>query len=161
MPPSHRPVADRIWKYVHKTETCWLWTGHLNNNGYGKIGDEGRRSVYAHRAMYELLIAPIPPGLTIDHLCRTPACVNPAHLEPVTHAENLRRGRHAQSEKTHCPQGHPYEGRNVLVSHRGNGNPFRLCRTCLYERGKLAKRKMRAERRALGISEPSHHGRTP
>lgn len=71
---------------------CWLWTGTIERTGYGRFWLGGRQEI-AHRASYALLIGPIPEGLTIDHLCRVRACVNPDHLEPVTLAENIRRER--------------------------------------------------------------------
>src|SRR4051812_43428872 len=70
---------------------CWLWAGAKNDRGYPQVGHEGR-TVYAHRLYYTLLVGAIPPGLDLDHLCRKRSCVNPQHLEPVTHAENVRRG---------------------------------------------------------------------
>jgi hypothetical protein len=69
---------------------CWIWGLALNPNGYGHIEREGRHHG-AHRWVYEQIVGPIPAGMTIDHLCRNKPCVNPDHLEPVTHAENLRR----------------------------------------------------------------------
>jgi hypothetical protein len=90
---------------------CWLWMGAVTNGGYGIINIGGRKPppTRAHRLTYELLVGPIPEGLELDHLCRVPCCVNPKHLEPVTHAENVRRGNAGKnmSERTHCPKGHP------------------------------------------------------
>jgi hypothetical protein len=65
---------------------CWLWTASTDQGGYGKY-----RRMQAHRYAYELFIGDIPPGLEMDHLCRMRECVNPFHVEPVTHAENMRR----------------------------------------------------------------------
>jgi hypothetical protein len=70
---------------------CWIWTRATDWKGYGHF-TVGNTSVRAHRAMYEERYGPIPEGLVIDHLCRTPSCVNPDHLEPVTALENHRRG---------------------------------------------------------------------
>jgi hypothetical protein len=95
--------------------------------GYGVLSTvDGNR--YAHRLAYELLVGPIPEGLHIDHLCRRPECVNPAHLEPVTNVENIRRGNAGlfQASKTHCKQGHPYDEKNTLIRRSGG----RACREC-------------------------------
>ena len=75
---------------VKKTNTCWIWNGCVRN-GYGLFRYK-EKVIGAHRFSYELLRGPIPKGLQLDHLCRVRNCVNPNHLEPVTQAENLRRG---------------------------------------------------------------------
>lgn len=94
-------VEQRIERYVEKIGNCWAWTG-AEINGYGALSIDGvnRR---AHRVIYEHLVGPIPEGLHLDHLCRNPSCVNPAHLEPVTPAENNRRARAANLEGIGCP----------------------------------------------------------
>ena len=121
------------WTRVQKTSGCWLWTGAKTGSGYGQISRQGpgwRKTHLAHRLAYEELVGPIPGDKEIDHLCCNPVCVNPNHLEPVTHAENLRRmterGRNWQQAKTHCPKGHPYSGDNLILPRRGG----RGCRTC-------------------------------
>ncbi len=74
-------------------EPCWLWTMSLDGRGYGQMWDREKRTrVTAHRFLYEHIVGPVPEGLDLDHLCRVRHCVNPAHLEPVTRAENVRRG---------------------------------------------------------------------
>lgn len=84
---------EKIFARVEPTGFCWHWTGGLNNCGYGQVGFNGRTTP-AHRAVYELLVGPIPKGLQLDHLCHVRICVNPDHLEPVTKRENmLRAGR--------------------------------------------------------------------
>ena len=108
------PAIVRFCQRVNKTESCWLWMGKVypskHNMGYGKFWNYDR-TVQVHRFSYELFVGPIPAGLTIDHLCRKPICVNPAHLEPVTLKENILRGNGAaalNSRKTQCKNGHPF-----------------------------------------------------
>lgn len=91
----------RLWSKVAVTPSCWLWQGNTDRDGYGCLEVAGRFT-RAHRFAYELLVGPIPEGLTLDHVwergCRHHNCVNPAHLEPVTREENTRRAnevRHA------------------------------------------------------------------
>ena len=86
-----KSISERFWEKVDKTATCWLWRASIRNHGYGRIKVNGRAE-QAHRVAYELLVGPIPEGLTLDHLCRVRLCVNPAHLEPVTQKVNIRRG---------------------------------------------------------------------
>jgi len=100
---------------------CRAWLGSLTKDGYGQFLADGRRSVSAHKAAYELVYGPVPDGLELDHLCRVRCCINPEHLEPVTHAENIRRGEYRKgwdkrmARKTLCINGHPYTGDNVVV----------------------------------------------
>jgi hypothetical protein len=122
--PALRPVEDRFWdKIQFRSDRCWDWTGNHDKLGYSRMAFAklGRR---AHRVAYELLIGPIPDGLEIDHLCRNRGCVNPWHLEPVTHRENVRRGKLATV--TQCTKGHPYDALNTGI-YRGR----RYCRTCM------------------------------
>ena len=98
-PVRPRSAAARLWVRVRWTPGCWLWTGKLLPNGYGNVstGPKGATSsTTAHRAVYEAFVGPISEGLQLDHLCRNRRCVNPAHMEPVTAAENVRRARAAQ-----------------------------------------------------------------
>ena len=128
-PKSVKP-ADRFWAKVELTEDCWVWTGHLRR-GYGTLMQDGHDG-YAHRFAYESFVGPIPEGLQIDHLCRNRACVNPAHMEPVTLRENILRGESSAAKnarKTHCKRGHPLSGENL---YRFGGS--RSCRECQQRR---------------------------
>jgi hypothetical protein len=120
---------EKFWAKINKEGLggCWLWMGATTGkSGYGRIYVQ-RRMVLAHRFAYELTTGPIPAGMDLDHLCRTRLCVNPAHLEPVTHHENVLRGEGGahHAAKTHCPKGHPYSPENTLVW-RG----IRNCKAC-------------------------------
>ena len=101
------PWPENLLRRLELDGGCVVFTG-WKRKGYGQVYRDGR-SVQAHRAMWELMIGPIPPGLDLDHLCRNRACVNLAHLEPVTRRENLQRGRNWNREKVACPRGHPYD----------------------------------------------------
>lgn len=114
--PVRKSAPDRFWVKVHKTNDCWYWTASLDSAGYGLFRANGRMNK-AHRYAYELLVAPIPAGLTIDHLCRVRTCVNPDHLEAVTQQENTARAR-----KSHCIRGHEFTKENTYWS--------RSCRAC-------------------------------
>lgn len=110
---------------------CWIWFGNTAE-GYGYIAGRG-----AHRIAYELYRGPIPAGLQIDHLCRVRSCVNPAHMEPVTIRENLRRGQTiaaANAAKERCPKGHEF----TFYRQRGT----RYCQPCRneWQRAKRASR---------------------
>lgn len=88
----------RTDRYTITDTGCWEWQRSINRDGYGHIFKEGRCRL-AHRVFYEELIGPIPEDLTLDHLCRNRACVNPDHLEPVTQAENCQRGALAVTDR--------------------------------------------------------------
>lgn len=120
-----------MWSHIDVTvDGCWLWTGARLASGYGSMRWQGKARV-VHRVMYELEIGPIPGGLQIDHLCRVRPCCNPAHLEPVTHAENLRRGRGfagLNAAKDRCPAGHAYTPENTYT--RPSAPTTRECILC-------------------------------
>ncbi len=128
-----RSVEERFRSYLKPDENgCVLWSGCVNDKGYGRFNTENRKTVLAHRFAFLLSGQAIPDGLELDHLCRVPACCNPLHLEPVEHRENVRRGlagktvNNPQKRKTHCPNGHPYSGENLYDTPCGR----RHCREC-------------------------------
>ena len=160
----------RLRTYVDKEsspEGCWLWLRSCQPSGYGQIRIDGD-TVYAHIAMYELIVGPVPEGKELDHLCHTRStdcaggptcrhrpCVNPEHLEPVLPEENWKRGNsptRINADKTHCKNGHPYE--DGVVGPNGK----RVCMLCQRPSGipakKLSTNDVREIRRALndGVS---------
>lgn len=112
---------------------CWLWTGCLNKpNGYGLFSRTGKARQVAHVYSYELHVGRVPEGLELDHRCRMRCCVNPTHLEPVTHKVNVLRGDTFQAKnarKTRCPAGHEYAGSNLFEQMTRKGLQ-RICRAC-------------------------------
>lgn len=89
-------LAERLERqHVRAAGGCWLWIGRRDRYGYGKFRVDGVERT-AHRVVYEHLVGPVPDDLELDHLCRIRLCVNPAHLEPVTHLENTRRAVQAR-----------------------------------------------------------------
>lgn len=146
-------IEQRFWRKVDASgglDACWFWTASVDGGGYGEfVPVRNEKKAKAHRFAYELLVGPIPDGLELDHLCHTEdltchpirqepcrhrACCNPWHMEPVTHAENLRRGRsdpnrlgRVEAAKTHCKWGHPFDEANTYITPRG----YRNCRACM------------------------------
>lgn len=138
--PGRRTELQR-WAAKVKLPTtpdgCWEWTGALHHGGHGEFR-VGRRMVRAHRFGYETFVGPIPDGMDLDHFRLNPGprrcgcmsrCVNPEHVEPVTHRENILRGtapsaRNARA--THCPAGHSYDETNTYRTKEG----YRRCRSC-------------------------------
>lgn len=146
-------TESRFWAKVDVGHPlgCWGWTA-AKDKGYGRfrIGsqtDGTRTMVAAHRWSYEQLIDEIPDGMTLDHLCRNPPCVNPDHLEVVSQAENTRRGvasdllARRKAQQTHCAQGHRYDEENTYVDPRG----WRKCRACARAYARRKKRESEAQ----------------
>lgn len=139
-------VRERLLSKIieDKSRGCWIWTASLNGGGYARLGVDGHIRV-AHRVSYECFRCEIPDGMYLDHLCRDRRCINPYHLEPVTHSVNCIRGNigansplaQKQKAKTHCPKGHEYTDENTYI----NKNGARVCKKCsaISYRNKVAK----------------------
>lgn len=121
--PHYWTIEDR----GHDTP-CWIWQGSLDTRGYGRFVAEGVK-YKAFWFYWEQENGPVPEGLVLDHLCRVPACMNPAHLEPVTNGENVLRGQGPpalNARKAECQNGHPFDAENTYTDPTGR----RRCRTC-------------------------------
>jgi len=138
-------LAAKLLANSEPTETgCLRWRGSHNSKGYGDIYNAGKY-LRAHRVAYEVWIGPIPDGLEVDHVyakgCRYRDCIEPSHLEAVTHTENIRR----KPRPSHCPEGHEYTTENTILRRRNNRpGTEKSCRTC--RNRKL--REQRARKRA-------------
>ena len=113
---------------------CWIWSGTIAGNGYGIMRMPERKTMVAHRFVFLSVGRVIPVGMELDHLCRNRRCVNPDHLEPVTHSENMLRAFAAAGRASICKYGHPLDG---IRSRSGGG---RYCKQC----NLLNKQKQRA-----------------
>ena len=140
-------------------ENCWEWVGAHTVLGYGVVRRDNKNKS-AHRLSYEAFVGPIPLGLELDHLCRNTKCINPAHLEPVTHQVNVLRGvgtPAVHAAKTHCDRGHEFSEKNTKTGPKGD----RVCIECSRIRGRAWYYKHRervAERRRLRLYGPRTGG---
>jgi hypothetical protein len=134
-------VQHRIMRRVTIVDSgCWIWSGSTNGagdcGGYAVMGIDGT-SLLVHRLSLLVANGEFDPVLDVDHKCRQTRCVNPDHLEAVTHAINQERGKNGR--KDFCARGHAMSGANV-ENGTSRGRPIRRCRACstvaAHERGK-------------------------
>ena len=124
-------VDKHVLSRVAHLGPCWLWLGPLTRNGYAPVRVAWSIRRKGHALVFEAMKGPLPSGLELDHLCRRTNCVNPDHLEPVTHEENVRRGESIcakQSRQTHCVRGHALTEDNLVLAKLRRG--IRECATC-------------------------------
>jgi len=122
---------------------CIVWTGSIDKEGYGRVWVRPGHQA-AHRYSWEWLHGPVPQGKELDHICRVRACVNARHLEPVTHAENVRRGL---AVKQFCTRGHLLSEHGYWFVRLGRRFPVRRCRTCRAASDKLSRNKQFKKKR--------------
>jgi len=146
----YEPLRNRLMKRIRKVVrikrlgACWEWTGLTGPyDGYGVLKYKGILEK-AHRLSYKELIGPIPMDKPmILHKCDNRSCINPRHLQPGTKIDNandcVNRGRHFQSNQTHCKRGHRFDAENTRLSHGD-----RVCRAC----ARLHAREFRARKAA-------------
>lgn len=135
---SREPLSVRFWRKVEKAEDGhWYWRGFASK-GYGVIRIDSTTIKRVHVLSYELYWGPVPDGKEVDHVCRVTLCVNPEHLEAVTHGENIRRGLRGRlhEKPSHCANGHALTKNNMAIhkdaANEGNGYRWR-CKTCQRE----------------------------
>ena len=154
--PDNQPITLE-WLFAQSTPIphcgCWVWDRALSPAGYGVVRYDGRMR-RTHDVSYILHYGDIPVGLEPDHLCRVRSCINPLHLEAVTHKENMRRspymGTHliaTNSTKIFCPSGHPYAGSNLYITPTGT----RQCVKC--KRLRVIESRARIKKRAETIGD--------
>jgi hypothetical protein len=135
--PAHKPISERLadLSMPEPNTGCWIWIGHVDRCGYGKVGSVDGESL-AHRASFKTFVGPIRDGFELHHRCRERSCINPDHLQQVRHADNVAAAdytkNHRNGRKRRCKRGHPFTPENTIIK-RSNGAERRNCRTCARE----------------------------
>lgn len=134
---SKQPILERIAaSTIMLPNNCHGWTASRAGHGYPYISFNGKRQL-VHRITHEQMFGPIPEGKEAHHECENKGCINPLHIRPVSHSENIKLSNPWKSswlrKKTHCPEGHEYNQSNTYLW-RG----YRHCRSCRKTRQQLA-----------------------
>ena len=141
--PARKSIAQSLedLSFPDPNSGCWYWCGHLDVDGYSKL-----RGTTGHKLSYETFVGPVPEGLELDHKCRNRACINPGHLQCVTHVDNVAKAvhgeKHRNTRKTHCLHGHVFSKSNTRVE-TWNGVTMRKCRACMTVRQRLRRARLR------------------
>lgn len=142
---SRAEVERLLIKYGHQVKFsssvggCWKWSGYIGPDGYGSVGITHDKKLRAHRLFWLAFRGQHEKGLVLDHLCRNRDCVNPAHLDPVSRGENVKRGNHPNQvahRKNECRYGHKLTPENLYLAPKGE----RRCRICNKRREENRKR---------------------
>jgi hypothetical protein len=141
----------KIWAKLQVSGFCWHY-GDYKHKNHATVYFAGRR-IGVHKVVYEYLVGLVPEGYKLDHVCRNKRCVNPDHLEPVTHSENIKRAWKYSTKQgfegagkrskvsTHCRKGHNLSDVGVLLSKRANGTERKKCRACQHDAQERWRRK--------------------
>lgn len=142
-------IWARFWSKVdiRTPDECWLWCERLDpETGYAPFRLPDRWALAHRLALTFALGRPIADGLQANHTCDVKACMNPSHLYEGTQKQNvadqIRRGRHPEKNRTHCARGHEYAGENLYITPQGK----RHCRTCGRENARIYKKKRANDR---------------
>ena len=147
--PKTRPPVDRVMDRVEVDYFgCWLYTGPLDRDGYGmtsvpsSTAKRGWGTRRVHRVLYDYFREIVPDDMTLDHACRVRSCVNPDHLQICTSGENVMRGNSLQAQyaaRTHCKNGHVFDGDNLFKRASGQGRGCRACQKAGEKRYRVKK----------------------
>lgn len=141
------PPEERFWRFVipEPNSGCWLWGGVVSKKGYPYFRAVSRQNtVLAHRFSYEMHKGKVPEGMEVDHVCKLRCCVNPDHLEAVTHLENIRRGTNQWRGVSHCVNGHEFSVGNTSF-YKKDQYTGRRCKACARERAREYQSRLRCE----------------